>query len=77
MSLMRHQKMALAWMCRREMSTTGPKGGILADDQGLGKTVSTLSLIVSHTRETTEEVVSVWQTGGSCRMVVAGGDLGE
>ena len=36
----------------------------MADDQGLGKTVSTLSLIVTHTRETTEEVVSVWEGRG-------------
>lgn len=37
--LMRHQKLALAWMVKRETSGNQPIGGILADDQGLGKTV--------------------------------------
>ncbi|XP_068640217.1 helicase-like transcription factor CHR28 isoform X2 [Aristolochia californica] len=43
--LLRHQKIALAWMAQKE--TIGPNclGGILADDQGLGKTVSTIALI--------------------------------
>ena len=37
--LMRHQRLALAWMVKRETSGKEPIGGILADDQGLGKTV--------------------------------------
>lgn len=37
--MMRHQKLALAWMSRREEALSGVNGGILADDQGLGKTV--------------------------------------
>ncbi len=45
---MRHQRMALAWMFKRELESA-PPGGILADDQGLGKTVSTISLIVTNT----------------------------
>ena len=44
--LLRHQRRALAWMHARE-STGGPCGGLLADDQGLGKTLSTISLIVA------------------------------
>ncbi|GLC43495.1 hypothetical protein PLESTM_001479400 [Pleodorina starrii] len=47
-SVLRHQRMALAWMIRRETGSE-PRGGILADDQGLGKTVTTISLIVTHT----------------------------
>jgi SNF2 family DNA or RNA helicase len=43
---MRHQRVALQWMLQREGSRK-PKGGILADDQGLGKTVSTMSLLVA------------------------------
>lgn len=31
--LLRHQRMALAWMCRRETGASAPWGGILADDQ--------------------------------------------
>ena len=45
-ALMRHQKRALAWGLKRE-ATFEHRGGILADDQGLGKTVSTLAIIVS------------------------------
>ncbi|KAL6843089.1 hypothetical protein ACP4OV_026802 [Aristida adscensionis] len=42
--LLKHQKMALAWMVSKENSSHCT-GGILADDQGLGKTVSTIALI--------------------------------
>ncbi|WVZ87282.1 hypothetical protein U9M48_033943 [Paspalum notatum var. saurae] len=38
------QKIALAWMISKENSIHC-KGGILADDQGLGKTISTIALI--------------------------------
>lgn len=31
--LLRHQRMALAWMARRETGSSAPWGGILADDQ--------------------------------------------
>lgn len=48
--LMRHQKLALAWMLHRERSAANPRGGILADDQGLGKTISTIALIVTNQR---------------------------
>nr|XP_043612556.1 helicase-like transcription factor CHR28 [Erigeron canadensis] len=43
-SLLRHQKIALAWMLQKEHSVAC-SGGILADDQGLGKTISTIALI--------------------------------
>ncbi|WVZ87280.1 hypothetical protein U9M48_033941 [Paspalum notatum var. saurae] len=43
-SLLKHQKIALAWMVSKENSSHCP-GGILADDQGLGKTISTIGLI--------------------------------
>ncbi|MQL77029.1 hypothetical protein Taro_009430 [Colocasia esculenta] len=42
--LLRHQRIALSWMKRKESSSHCP-GGILADDQGLGKTVSVIALI--------------------------------
>lgn len=48
--LMKHQRLALAWMLHRERSAANPRGGILADDQGLGKTVSTIALIVTNQR---------------------------
>ncbi|KAK6931777.1 SNF2, N-terminal [Dillenia turbinata] len=43
--LLRHQKIALAWMLQKEMTSLHCLGGILADDQGLGKTVSMIALI--------------------------------
>ncbi|KAL6844538.1 hypothetical protein ACP4OV_026211 [Aristida adscensionis] len=43
-SLLKHQKIALAWMISKENSLLF-RGGILADDQGLGKTISTIALI--------------------------------
>uniref|UniRef100_A0A0D9ZR51 Uncharacterized protein n=1 Tax=Oryza glumipatula TaxID=40148 RepID=A0A0D9ZR51_9ORYZ len=43
-SLLKHQRIALAWMVSRENSSHC-SGGILADDQGLGKTISTIALI--------------------------------
>ncbi|KAK7343294.1 hypothetical protein VNO77_11934 [Canavalia gladiata] len=44
-SLLRHQKIALAWMLQKETKSLHCLGGILADDQGLGKTISMISLI--------------------------------
>ncbi|XP_029825294.3 transcription termination factor 2 isoform X2 [Ixodes scapularis] len=41
--LMPHQKQALSWMLWRE--TQDPRGGILADAMGLGKTLTVLALI--------------------------------
>nr|DAD32828.1 TPA_asm: hypothetical protein HUJ06_011679 [Nelumbo nucifera] len=43
--LLRHQKIALAWMLQKELPNYNCLGGILADDQGLGKTVSMIALI--------------------------------
>ncbi|KAI9385263.1 hypothetical protein POPTR_011G046400v4 [Populus trichocarpa] len=46
--LMRHQRIALSWMVQKETSSLHCSGGILADDQGLGKTVSTIALILKE-----------------------------
>ncbi|XP_048231086.1 helicase-like transcription factor CHR28 isoform X2 [Ricinus communis] len=46
--LMRHQRIALSWMVQKETSSLYCSGGILADDQGLGKTVSTIALILKE-----------------------------
>ncbi|XP_020245575.1 helicase-like transcription factor CHR28 isoform X2 [Asparagus officinalis] len=43
-SLLKHQKIALGWMVQKEKSVHCT-GGILADDQGLGKTISMIALI--------------------------------
>ncbi|XP_062161396.1 helicase-like transcription factor CHR28 isoform X3 [Alnus glutinosa] len=46
--LLRHQRIALSWMVHKETSGLNCSGGILADDQGLGKTVSTIALILKE-----------------------------
>ncbi|KAL5162799.1 Helicase-like transcription factor CHR28 [Glycine soja] len=46
--LLRHQRIALSWMIQKETSSLNCSGGILADDQGLGKTVSTIALILKE-----------------------------
>ncbi|ANM65813.1 Zinc finger C3HC4 RING-type [Arabidopsis thaliana x Arabidopsis arenosa] len=59
--LMRHQKIALAWMFQKETSSFNCPGGILADDQGLGKTVSTIALILK------QKIVSQLKSESSCK----------
>ncbi|CDY33441.1 BnaC01g32840D [Brassica napus] len=44
-------KIALAWMLQKETSCLHCSGGILADDQGLGKTVSMIALILKQKYE--------------------------
>ncbi|OIW06805.1 hypothetical protein TanjilG_11530 [Lupinus angustifolius] len=44
--LLRHQKIGLAWMLQKENRSLHCLGGILADDQGLGKTISMIALIL-------------------------------
>ncbi|KAH7293668.1 hypothetical protein KP509_28G036100 [Ceratopteris richardii] len=59
--LLRHQRIALAWMEKREKGSECA-GGILADDQGLGKTVSTIALILRQkpsTRNPSAEAVEI------------------
>ncbi|KAJ7946934.1 Helicase-like transcription factor CHR28 [Quillaja saponaria] len=46
--LLRHQRIALSWMVQKETASLNCSGGILADDQGLGKTVSTIALILKE-----------------------------
>ncbi|XP_047328550.1 helicase-like transcription factor CHR28 [Impatiens glandulifera] len=46
--LLRHQRIALSWMVQKETASPHCSGGILADDQGLGKTVSTIALILKE-----------------------------
>lgn len=46
--LLRHQRIALSWMVQKETTSLQCSGGILADDQGLGKTVSTIALILTE-----------------------------
>lgn len=49
------QRQALQFMLDREMDPAS-RGGILADEQGLGKTVESVALIMSHRRPIAETV---------------------
>ncbi|ONI10324.1 hypothetical protein PRUPE_4G040600 [Prunus persica] len=42
------QRIALSWMVQKETASLHCSGGILADDQGLGKTISTIALILKE-----------------------------
>ncbi|GKB57430.1 helicase-like transcription factor CHR28 [Tanacetum coccineum] len=46
--LLKHQRIALSWMSNKETKSTRCCGGILADDQGLGKTISAIALILKE-----------------------------
>ena len=45
---MLHQRLALCWMVKRERGGHDVCGGILADDQGLGKTITALALVLTN-----------------------------
>ena len=47
-SLYHHQLDGADWMTGREIAGKSPLGGILADSMGLGKTVTTLALIIGN-----------------------------
>lgn len=49
--LLKHQRQAVAWMRGREkddLPLGHPRGGILADDQGFGKTLSVIALMLTN-----------------------------
>ncbi|KAK1375281.1 putative SWI/SNF-related matrix-associated actin-dependent regulator of chromatin subfamily A member 3-like 2 [Heracleum sosnowskyi] len=56
--LLKHQRIALSWMVQKETNSEHCSGGILADDQGLGKTISTIALILKE-RSPSSKICSV------------------
>merc|ERR1719382_1831340 len=42
------QKEGLAWMCHQEGPESSVKGGILADEMGMGKTIQAISLMLAR-----------------------------
>ncbi|XP_071738721.1 helicase-like transcription factor CHR28 [Rutidosis leptorrhynchoides] len=59
--LLKHQRIALSWMSKKETKSIRCCGGILADDQGLGKTVSAIALILKE-RSSPCSTVSSFET---------------
>ncbi|XP_061170821.1 transcription termination factor 2-like [Saccostrea echinata] len=57
-SLMTHQRQALAWLTWREGQH--PPGGILADDMGLGKTLTMISLVLKQKQLKPKEEEDDW-----------------
>ena len=53
MPLLRYQKEWLAWALKQEESTT--RGGILADEMGMGKTIQAIALVLSK-REISQKI---------------------
>ncbi|XP_010533886.1 PREDICTED: helicase-like transcription factor CHR28 isoform X2 [Tarenaya hassleriana] len=71
--LLRHQRIALSWMVQKETSSFPCSGGILADDQGLGKTISTIALILKEQRALT----GACEEGSKREIFDLEGDSGE
>lgn len=70
-SLFPFQRAALAWMVRREREQREePLGGILADEQGLGKTVQTLALCLAQPQPLAASPVGAMVAGGRAALGV-------
>ena len=56
-----YQKEGLGWLCAQEEGKV--RGGILADEMGMGKTLQTIALMIAHrSRSAVAPTLSVTQT---------------
>ncbi|GMH34392.1 hypothetical protein BSKO_02226 [Bryopsis sp. KO-2023] len=55
MNLLPYQKEFLAWAVKQELGEI--RGGILADEMGMGKTIQAISLVVTHRSEDSKPVI--------------------
>ncbi|TWU77281.1 hypothetical protein ED733_003851 [Metarhizium rileyi] len=46
-----HQINAAAWMVKKECARAGPLGGLIADEMGIGKTITSLACVVGNLAE--------------------------
>ena len=60
-SIKPHQVLGTGFMLGRENDADEPRGGILADQMGLGKTLMTLALVVSGWPKVSAEVSAAWR----------------
>ena len=66
-TLLPYQREALYWMYAQENSIY--KGGILADEMGMGKTIQAISLILKNTRESNDSKEIIGGTLVVCPLV--------
>ncbi|KAI1339479.1 P-loop containing nucleoside triphosphate hydrolase protein [Xylariaceae sp. FL0016] len=64
-SLYDYQVVGSAWLLNREKSATDPKGGILADDMGMGKTIQILTCMILN-----PPTKAIQKTGGKATLIV-------
>lgn len=52
-----HQRDGVQWMLKREQDTSGPKGGFLCDEMGIGKSIQLIATILGNPKPRTLLVV--------------------